>query len=275
LSHFINISIIGLVLFLVGCQTETKEQPVSIEQKAFKFPVIMDTSAFKTSKREATWLSTANYELLYIGKWKDTIYPDYGLKQFPIPPPPPPPGSKADPSDTFGYRKRLKEHKMHPYHIDWRAPDNYKSWKGAELSITVDTTQRVRNDDFHMRWEEPFFEAFPVLIENKEHDTIAIAYGDFVPLIAEAKDSTGNWLPIEEDWIYGCGNGVGTVILPPGEIGLSATMIYHGNYPTSLRLRMDSTFSNQFKGNINYRQFESMFNEDGSYTDEYKMEMKK
>lgn len=72
-----------------------------------------------------------------------------------------------------------------------------------------------------------------------------------------------------------CGNGVGTIILPPNEIGLSATMIYNGNYSTTLRLKIDSTFSNEFKGNINYRQFESMFNDQGDYKEEYKKEMKK
>ena len=46
-------------------------------------------------------------------------------------------------------------------------------------------------------------------------------------------------------------------------------MIYHGNYSTTLRLRIDSTFSNEFKGNINYRQFESMFNDQGDYKEEY------
>ena len=113
------------------------------------------------------------------------------------------------------------------------------------------------------------------MIQNIGTDTITIAYGDFLPLITEAKDSIGNWKPIEEKWTYMCGNGVGSIILPPNEIGLSATMVYHGNYPTTLRLRIDSSFSNEFMGRINYRQFESMFNKQGEYKEEYKQEMKK
>ena len=276
MRQLINISIFGLFVTLVSCQTKTDEQSVSNYKEEFKFPVIIDTSDFKTSKREATWLSTANYELLYIGEWKDTIYPDYRLKYYPIvPPPPPPPGTDFDPTDTIGYHKRLTEHKMNPYYIDWMAPNNHKSWHKAELSIKVDTTQRVKNDDIHVKSESPFFEAYPVLIENIDKDTITIGYGHFLPLITEAEDSTGNWKPIEKRWIYMCGNGVGTIILPPNEIGLSATMIYNGNYSTTLRLRIDSTFSNEFKGNINYRQFESMFNDRGDYKEEYKKEMKK
>lgn len=68
------------------------------------------------------------------------------------------------------------------------------------------------------------------------------------------------------------GNGIGTIILPPKEIGHTATMIYHGNYSTTLRLRIGNTFSIEFIGNINYRQFESMFNKQGEYKEAYKKE---
>ena len=273
LRYLINILFFGIFVTLYSCQTKTVKQSVSIEKEEFKFPIIIDTLDFKTSKRKATWLSTADYALLYIGKWKDTIYTDYSLKHYPIPQPPP--SSKFESSDTNGYHKRLTKHKMYPYYIDWMTPLNYKSWHKAEISIKVDTTQRIKNENMHVKSESLFFEAYPVLIENKEKDTITIGYGHFLPLIAEAKDSTGNWKPIEERWRYGCGNGVGTIILPPQNIGLSATMIYHGNYSTTIRLRIDSSFSNEYKGNINYRQFESVFNDQGDYKEEYKNEMKK
>ena len=272
MRYLLNLSFLGIFAILCSCQTKTVEQSGSVEKEEFKFPVIIDTSDIITTKREATWLSTANYELLYIGKWKDTIFPDYRLKYYPIVPPPPTSVSKMDTNSTIEYHKRLTEHKMYPYYIDWLTPINYKSWHNANFSIQVDTTQKVKNDDINVNFDEPFFEAYPVLIENKEKDTITIGYGHFLPLITEAKDSTGNWRPIEESWSYMCGNGVGTIILPPNKIGLSATMIYHGDYSTSLRLRIDSTFSNEFKGNINYRQFESMFNKQGEYKDEYKKE---
>lgn len=255
----------------MSCKTKSAEQSVSNDK--VKFPVIVDTSDFKTSKRKATWLSTANYELLYIGKWNDTIYPDYSLKYYPIPPPPPPPGAKFEPTDTIGYRQILTEHKMYPYYIDGMTPANYRTCREADISIKVDTTQRVKNDDIHANWDDPFFEAYPVLIENKEEDTITISYGGFIPLITEAKDSTGKWRPIEKDWKPHGWQGM--AILPPAYIGVSSTMIYHGNYSTTLRLRIDSTFSNEFIGNINYRQFESMYNSHGEHKEEYKREMKK
>lgn|GEM_PF-787398 len=276
LTYLINISLFGLFALLAGCQTKTEVQSFSDDKEEVNFPIIIDTSEFKPSKREDTWLKTADYELLYIGKWKDTIYADYGLKHYPVLLPlPPPPGSELDPTDTAGYHKRMTEHKMYEYYVDWMSPDNYKSWHEADISITVDTSQRIKNDEIKVDWDYRYFEAFPVLLENLDEDTIAIGYGHFLPLITEAMDSLGNWKPIEEKWIYSCGMGVGTIILPPNEIGLSATTIYHGNYSTTLRLRIDNTFSNEFKGNINYRQFESMFNDQGDYKEEYKKEMKK
>ena len=119
LRQTINISIFGLFVILMSCKRKSAEQSVSNNKEEFKFPVIVDTSGFKTSKREATWLSTANYELLYIGEWKD----DLSRLQFKVlsnstPPPPPPYGGRLEPSDTIGYHKRLTEHKMYPYYID-------------------------------------------------------------------------------------------------------------------------------------------------------------
>ncbi|MGH1338959.1 MAG: hypothetical protein ACRBFS_22780 [Aureispira sp.] len=261
MKNLITISVVSFFTLFGSCQI--KEESAVVQKKGFTFPIIIDTTKFKVSRREATWRSTANYELLYIGQWKDTIQPNYKLKynlSF-TPPLPTPLDNNFSKSDTFDLHNERTDNQTSSYYIDWLAPNNYKSWQKANLLITVDTTQRVKNDDTHVNIKEPFFDAYPVLIENKDLDTITIAYGNFVPLITEAKDSTGNWRPIEERWIYGCGNGVGSVILPPQEIALSATMIYHGIYKTTLRLRIDSVFSNEFNGQINYRQFKSRFNE--------------
>ena len=118
MKNIINISIIGLFALLISCKTSTSYQSVSDSERVFKFPVITDTSYFKTSKQEETWLTTANYKLLYFGEWKDTIYPDFSLKYYAIPLPPPS-GSDIEPSDTIGFHKKLTEHKMYPYYIDW------------------------------------------------------------------------------------------------------------------------------------------------------------
>jgi hypothetical protein len=164
---------------------------------------------------------------------------------------------------------------MYPYYIDWLSINNQKHWNEAEISILIDTNQRVKNDMICFNCDYYFFDAYPVLIKNIDIDTITIGYGHFIPLITEAKDSLGNWRAIEEEWKYGCGNGVGSIILPPNEIGISATTIYQGDYKTKMRLRIADNFSNEYDGYINYRQFESKFNDEGEYKEEYKQELKK
>lgn len=276
LRYLVPILYIGFITLFVSCESRTGEQPdslppekvVSIEKENFTFPVVIDTSSFKSAQFKnseplADWQRAAQYHLLYIGKWQDTIYPDHGIMSYPIPPPSNfPPGSGLEPSDTIGWQDRLEKDKMFPYYRDWKSRVHYKSCRNSELSIKVDTRQKVKKFyyifNYEELWAEPFFEAYPVIIENKENDTIEIASGNHVPMITEAKDSTGNWRPIEERYTHPSGVGVGAVILPPKEIGLSAAMIYHGNFSTTLRLRIGSTFSNEFNGHINYWQFEGL-----------------
>jgi hypothetical protein len=280
MRQFIQILTIGLLTCLLACESnkvdETNIVEIENENEEIKFPIITDTIDIKPSKREVSWLTIARYKLLYIGDWRDTIIPDYRLQFYPYPLPPPPPGVNTYILDTIGYHKRHKEHRMFPFYDDGTVPINVKSNYQALISITVDTTQRVKNDISYGIMDSSYFEAYPVLIENKDTDTISIGFGGPLPLmlklITEAKDSLGIWKPIEEERIYHHVNS--SIILPPNKIGLSATMIYHGDYPTTMRLRIADTFSNEFKGTINYRQFESRYNEQGEYKEEYKQEMK-
>jgi hypothetical protein len=89
----------------------------------------------------------------------------------------------------------------------------------------------------------------------------------------EAKDSTGNWRPIEEPYVYMCGNGVGTIILPPTEVVLSFVPITNGNYLTQLRLVFGNNHSAPYVGYINYRQFERPFDQRGNFKEEFLREM--
>ena len=270
-----KLTTIGLVCVLIGYQlTKNDRAHTSNKLEDHDFPVIIDTSKLENLRRETTWLSTANFELMYIGKWQDTIYPNYTLKHFRRIPPLSPKG-KHELINSIEYQKREASLIMSSYYVDWMDTVLYRYWHFANLSIKVDTMQRIKNDDYLENGDIRYFEAYPVVIENNDEDTIIVGYGCYLPLITEAKDSLGNWKPIEEKWIYFCGNGVGNIILPPNEIGLTATNIYHGNYATTLRLNLDSIYSNEFNGQINYRQFKSRYNEDGFYSKEYELEMKK
>ena len=91
----------------------------------------------------------------------------------------------------------------------------------------------------------------------------------------KAKDSLSNWKPVEKKWTYICGNGVGSIILPPNEIVITSAMIYNGGHETDLRLKIGKNYSKTYKGKINYRQFDSKFDDSGNYREEYIKEKKK
>ena len=97
---------------------------------------------------------------------------------------------------------------------------------------------------------------YPVLLTNNHTDTVTVGYGVILPLEMEAKDSTGLWKPIEKRFIYACGMGLNSIILPPNEIILTSAPIYKGDFKTDLRLVLGDNFSPVFQGNINYSQFE-------------------
>ncbi len=241
------ISILFFSVYLVSCHTENKNADT---QGSRTFPVVIDTvkhekNVFSDNEEKITWLSTAHYPFLYIGTLTDTIFANYQLH--------------------FGYTQPSPSNgniDLQKYYIDWLAKKrNYRYGQKANVEIRIDTTKKINN-------------SYPILLTNNTKDTIAIGYGNILPLIMEAKDSTGLWKPIEEPFIYSCGNGIGTIILPPNEVVLSLTAITQGNYPTELRLAYGDNHSQAFKGVINYRQFESRYNKEGNYKEEYIQEEK-
>jgi hypothetical protein len=224
------------------------------EMSDFIFPFLLDTSDFEgyepeIARRKITWLSTAIYHPLYIGEFRDTlvIYHPFMLER------PPSLNSSVDSTalEVTSYRNPFAE-----YYLDWQDNRSYRYWEEARIDIQIDTLSPIRNN-------------YPILLTNYEMDTIIVGYGDQVPLILEAKDSTGNWRPIEERFIFACGNGVGSIILPPKQVLITAAPVFEGDYQTELRLSLGSNYSKTFIGKINYRQFESIFNEYGDYRQEY------
>jgi hypothetical protein len=73
--------------------------------------------------------------------------------------------------------------------------------------------------------------------------------------------------------MYGCGVGISSVILPPNECALTFAPIFKGNYKTQLRLKLGENYSNIFYSSINYRQFQSISDDNGNYKKEYEQEM--
>lgn len=257
----IQVLLIVIFVTVVGCKEEVLNLS-NVELESDSFPHLTDTAYFKVSDRYETWLATANYDFLYIGRYLDTITVDYNLSFSQTPPV----LSEIDKDEIY---KGKSDNPVQGYYLDWLSPRNHKYWEHSSIEIRIDTSRIIKNEDIHVDGKNPYFKANPVMLINKEADTILIGYGDFVPLIMEAKDSLGNWKPIEEKWTYTCGNGVGSIILPPGEIVITSAMIYNGDYLTDLRLRIGRNFSKSYKGKINYRQFVSIFDGSGNYRKEF------
>jgi hypothetical protein len=251
-----DIQIIFLLttLFLISCQTD-KKQDVKVIDNSQPFPVVLDTLGieeflYSYEDENSTWLSTTNYNLYFIGELKDTIY-----LNFSPPPPPLPSGIKSTNTRDIS----VGEDPFKKYYIEWDGEMNYKDWTQSKIDIQIDTINKISN-------------LFPVMLTNLDTDTTFIGYGSHIPLVMEAIDSTDTWKPIQEEFIYMCGVGVGSIILPPNQCVLTLAPIFNGNYKTKLRLILGDNHSKPFSGFINYRQFQSKFDESGNYKEEYRRE---
>lgn len=257
----IQLILLLTTLFLISCQTDKKQDVKEIDDLK-PFPVVLDTLGidkflYSFDDENPTWLSTSNYNFFFIGKVKDTVYLSPFINFTPPPPPPPLP---SDSKTTNQTRIPELENPFKQYYIEWDEERNYKNWTQSKIDIQVDTATRISR-------------LFPIMLTNRDTDTIFIGYGTHIPLVMEAMDSLGNWKPIQERFIYMCGNGVGSIILPPDESVLTLAPIFQGNYKTKLRLTIGDNHSKPFIGFINYRQFQSRFDEHGENKEEYKREM--
>ncbi|MFA0961015.1 hypothetical protein AB9P05_04365 [Roseivirga sp. BDSF3-8] len=197
---------------------------------------LVEQSDAQAKFARAKYITTAAYSPLYIGTQADTVLADH----------------------LFDFRE---------YQVDdW---SNYSQPDSASLRIFVDTSQcishadrvppppRVAKEDSLNVYEAPRYFAYPVYLINQSTDTLDIGYGEYIPLILEAKDSTEAWRPIQRPRIL-CGTGLRYILLPPDNLVLTAYKLYKGKEQTKLRLRLgdeDKVYSNEFTGNINYSQF--------------------
>jgi len=235
-----------VLVITISCNRTTNKDINEVE--TFKFPKITDR--FKNDTLELTseiWLNYGDHNPYYFGKLTDSISLERYLR--PMMPPPPPPGA-----DTTQWDFKPKKGKFDEYFLDWMDNREFERRDSTELFIEIDTTQIINNDGR---------KAFPVLIQNKSIDTIYIGYGSQIPIITEAKTKNKQWKPIEERYVYMCGNGLHSIILPPNEVVLTSELIYSGNFKTKLRIKMGNNYSEEFNGAINESQFESEWDNNG------------
>ncbi len=253
MKHFAKLFIL-LVIVFSSCRIDNRKE---IEENVKAFPKVYDTTGIEKfifyKEDSPTWLTTSNYKLFYIGKVQDTIFLNPYLNFGPF---------STLPSEEQNINTEKKQKlDLENYFLKWPQKKNYKFWYQSKVEIRIDTSNL-------------FSKSYPTLLTNMENDTIIIAYGQQIPLIMEAKDSIGNWKPIQTRYIYICGVGVGSIILPPKECLMTLSPIFIGNYRTLLRVSLGNNHSNLFYGNINYRQMQSMFDESGNYNEAYTREMK-
>lgn len=239
-----NVIFLNLIsILIVSCNVN---QLNNVKKK--KFPVIVDTVStnilrfdfFQTIPR-----STANYSIYFIGKCKDTIFIQPYLDFRP-------------PPSLSRFYKKNKTPKVKPprmpfqeYYVGWLEKRNYKFADKSDIEILIDTTKIM-------------YKSYPILLTNNSIDTIFIGYGERIPLILEAQDSNKVWRPIQRDYSYGCGNGIGSILLPSNESVLTLGPIYNGNFKTQLRLTLGKNHSNTYTGFINYEQFQMDIGEIGN-----------
>jgi hypothetical protein len=245
------------VFFLCGCKSDNN---VSFNEGLKSFPIVLDTSGTESffllfQDKNPSWLYVSNYYVNYIGEIKDTLYliPEINFMSPILP--------LTSRSKSISASKINRQtNKFYKYYLKPEKRGKFQYCEQAQIGIQVDTSNR-------------FIYSYPVLIVNKEKDTIRIGNERSIPIIMEAIDSLGNWMPIQEKFVHACGFGLSSIILPPSECVITLAPIFKGNYKTQLRITLGENHSNPFIGFINYRQFQSVFNEKGEYKDEYLNEL--
>lgn len=224
------LTLLGVLSLFCSCHN-IRNEDTEAEVFDFQIPYVQDTLKTDRVERDVIWLQNANYNPLYIGENRDSIY--------------------------VSRRADLKKYSIYDHHpVSYNGPDS------VGILLLMDTTKII--SDYSLIWEDDegtlnrkVFKAFPVFVVNTTRDTLDIGYGDHIPIIMEAKDKDGAWRPIEQPYIYFCGTGLRQIILPPNEMVVTSAPINKGKFKTRLRLRYNTTLSQEFYGAINPEQFVS------------------
>lgn len=255
------------LLFLAACHAQPDAQERVFPDEPF--PCLRAGVTTPAARPlSATWQAHTAHPVWYIGPLRDTLTVRYGATTAP-----PPPG-------THPGWPTAAEAMLLRYAVDREAIPRAEHWPlgyGACMSLAVDTTHRLAaeepfNADLRADSAHHWFMAHPVLLRNRDRDTVFLGQGDFVPLHVEAQDALGEWRVIEEPHSIYCGVGVPVLFLPPGQVVLTAVYIPHGPFPTRLRVRYGRTVSAPFAGRIDSRQFTSRFDAHGDYQAAYLLE---
>lgn len=197
-----------------------KSNPVDRETKR-TFPFIVDAPEERTVFKENFEMTTAQYSFLYLGPWKDTIAYDFEVND-----------------------------RLRSYSFELSIFSELRNSSTSQLLVQIDTTQIIKIKTSKATDIALYYHAYPVMVKNTTKDSIVIGTAGNLNAVLEALDSNQKWRPLELKQRYICGVGLTNVVLPPNYIGITAVAVPHGSWPTTLRLKLDSTISNEIQGAI-------------------------
>lgn len=230
--------VVTLFFLLLSCNGEKEKSPSELaEEFKNKRIYVYDTLTDDLPLDTAFCIQPSEFIILYLGEIKDSIFLNY--KHF------------VHFQRTFDPTQNLQPAKK-------------------SLEITVDTSkiiatitrkmisERDKNGEEILKELKIYLKSYPVIIKNVSNYTIEIAYAEHIPMIMEAKDSLGNWLPIEKHFSYMCGTGMMYPFLKKDQLLITSCRLFNGNFKTKIRLKFGYeifAYSNEFTGTIEYSQF--------------------
>ena len=231
------------IAFLLLTQCRQTHDPTEIipANERIITPCLLDTFDNLLAFDTASIMTVAEFNPMYQGKETDTLLLSYWTKDLPY---------LTDESEKYRY------------------PDS------KEILLKIDTNQFIGSvckvysppppppgysgfEEKNIMKRGPW-KSCAVFVKNNSPDTLLVGYGYFLPIITEAKDSFGQWKPIQFHFHYMCGTGLSHYYLPPSEIMLTSCKIFSGPYATKLRLRFGDahyTYSEEFSATIHPGQF--------------------
>ncbi len=230
---------IGLfLLFVIGACTITDEQDFPLTSQFTRMKLI-DTFHNELHLDTSRYISEAEFHPMYMGPIKDSLYLNYWSGH-----------STYRTEDWFGYRM--------PDSLDMNIFVDTSRVIGAVVKFWIPPPPVLDGEDENS--EIGYFrggiKSYPVFVQNVSEDTLGVGYGEYIPLLMEAKDKDGVWRPVQETFFYGCGTGLTHFYLPSGEFLLTSCKMFAGDFETTLRLKFNKVYSNEFKDNIHLSQFE-------------------
>jgi hypothetical protein len=144
---------------------------------------------------------------------------------------------------------RLDRMKMSSFEVDGSADEPIAGLDRLAVIALRDQARTIRG-----------FDGFRVVIANASDVPIVLPASDYaVDMVQEAIDRSGNWAPIESVPLSTCGNSFMELTLAPDQAWELRAPDFDGDFPTELRLRLDTAFgpvySNEWDGRVDVAQF--------------------